>query len=174
VTGTVPIVSALLGVAVLLLGRKLFWLCVAAAGFAAGVELAPHILVQPSPVLQLSFALVLGFVGALLALLLQKLAIGLVGFAAGGRLAIALSVAFTDQANYYWLIFLLGGIVGAVLLLALFDWTLIVLSSLLGAYLILSAITLPQTGATIALIALTVLGIFAQAALFRRGRAVAD
>lgn len=169
-----PIVSALLGAAILFFGRRLFWLCVAAAGFAAGVELAPHILVQPAPVLQLSFALVLGFVGALLALLLQKLAVGLVGFAAGGRLALALSAAFAAQANYHWLIFLGGGIVGAILLLALFDWTLIVLSSLLGAYLIVSAITLPQTGTTIALIGLTLLGVLVQSALFRRRRAVAD
>lgn len=168
---SLPILSAVLGAIVLLFGRKLFWLCVAAFGFAAGVELAPHVLVQPTPLLQLTFALVLGFVGALLALLLQKIAVGLVGFGAGARLAVELAAAFTGQANYYWLIFFVGGIVGAILFVALFDWALIVLSSLLGAYLILGAITLPKTGATIVLIALTVFGIIVQAAIFRRARA---
>jgi hypothetical protein len=170
---SVPITSAALGAVILLFGRKLFWLCVAAVGFAAGVELAPHIVQQPSSVLQLTFAIVLGFVGALLALFLQKLAVGIVGFVAGGRLALALTAAFyVNHASYYWLILLIGGIVGAILLLSLFDWALIVVSSLIGAYLILRAITLPPTGSTILLIALTVLGVVAQTAMLRRGRAV--
>ena len=63
---SVPIIGALLGALILFFGRKLFWLCVAAVGFAAGVELAPHLVQEPSPVLALTVALVLGFVGALL------------------------------------------------------------------------------------------------------------
>ena len=169
---SLPIVSAIIGVVVLLFGRKLFWVCVAAVGFAAGIELAPHLVQQPSPLLQLSLALILGIVGALLALLLQRVAIGIVGFAAGGRLAVGLAATFfVDHASYYWLTFLIGGVIGTLLLLALFDWALIILSSLIGAYLILSAITLPQTGATILFAGLTILGIIVQAAFFRGGRA---
>jgi len=63
---------------------------------------------------------------------------------------------------------------GAILLVALFDWALIFLSALIGAHLILSAIALPQTGATILFVALTLFGIIVQASLFRRKRAVAD
>lgn len=170
---SVPVVSVIVGVVVLFLGRKIFWLCVAALGFAAGVELAPHLVQQPTPMLQLTIAVALGFVGALLALFLQKLTVGLVGFAAGGRLAVGLAATFfVEWINYYWLTFLIGGVVGAFLLLALFDWALIFLSSLLGAHLILSAITLPPTGATIFLIGLTILGVIAQAAIFRGGRRV--
>jgi hypothetical protein len=170
---SLPIASALLGVIVLFFGRKLFWLCVAAFGFAAGVELAPHLIQQPTPLLQLSIALALGFIGAVLALFLQKLAIGVVGFAAGGRLAVALAASFFVQhESYYWLTFIIGGVIGAILLMALFDWALILFSSLLGAYLILGAVTLPSTGATLMLIALTVLGVIVQASIFRRGRAV--
>lgn len=168
---SLPIFSALLGVVVLFFGRKLFWVCVAAVGFAAGVELAPHLIQEPSPLLQLSVALVLGFIGALLALLLQKLAVGIVGFVIGGRLAIGLAATFfVEYGRYDWLIFIIGGVVGAILLLALFDWALIVLSSVLGAHLILSAITLPKTGATILLAVLAVLGICVQATVFRRRR----
>ena len=170
---SVPIFSAVIGGIILLFGRKLFWLCVAALGFAAGVEMAPHILVQPSPLLQLSFALVLGFLGALLALLLQKLAVGLFGFAAGARLALGLSTMFAGQVNLYWLIALGGGIIGAILLLALFDWAVIVISAILGAYLIAGAITLPPTGATVLVIALAAFGVAVQSAIFRRQRTVA-
>src|SRR5437762_4747866 len=95
---SVPFVGALIGAVILFFGRKLFWLCVAAVGFAAGVELAPHIAQQPSPLLALTLALVLGFVGALLALFLQKIAIGVVGFVAGGRLGVALAAAFLGNA----------------------------------------------------------------------------
>ncbi|MBA3883572.1 MAG: DUF4203 domain-containing protein [Chthoniobacterales bacterium] len=168
---SLPIVSAVIGAVVLLFGKKLFWLCVAALGFAAGVELAPHIVQQPTPLVQLSIALVLGFLGALLALLLQKLAIGVLGFVAGGRLAVGLAATFTfAYTNSYWMVFVIGGILGAVLLIALFDWALILLSSLIGAHLIVGAITLPPTGATILLMGLLIVGVFAQATAFRRSR----
>lgn len=169
----VPIASGVLGFLVLLFGRKIFWLCVAAVGFAAGIEIAPHLLVEPSAVLQLSFAIVLGFIGALLALFLQKLAITAVGFIAGGRLALALLAAFVLQQtnSYYWITFIVGGVVGAILLLSLFDWALIVCSSLVGAYLLVSVISLPQTGATLVVLALAAIGIVVQAAMYRRRRA---
>lgn len=171
---SVPIISVLIGAAVLLFGRKLFWLCVAALGFAAGVELAPHLMHEPTPLVQLSIALVLGFLGALLALFLQKLAIGLVGFGAGARLAVGLAATFyVDHEKFYWLIFIIGGVIGAILLVVLFDWALIFLSSLIGAHLILSAITLPSTGATIMLAGLTVVGVIVQGATYRRSREVA-
>lgn len=169
--GSVPIVSAIAGAVVLFFGKKLFWLCVAAVGFAAGVELAPHFLPQPAPMLQLSIALVLGFLGALLALFLQKFAIAVVGFVAGGRLTVALAASFSFQhANSNWLVFIIGGIVGAILLVAFFDWALIIFSSVIGAYLIVSAIVLPPTGTTILLAALVVAGVVAQATAFRRNR----
>jgi Domain of unknown function (DUF4203) len=172
---SVPLASLLLGAVVLLFGRKLFWVCVAAVGFAAGVELAPHLVQEPSPLLQLSIALVLGLIGALIALFLQKIAIAIVGFAAGGRLAVGIAASFfVDYASYYWLTFLIGGIIGAILLVAMFDWALVFLSALIGAHLIVRAIVLPTTGATILLIALTVVGIAAQASFLRRRRVIAD
>jgi hypothetical protein len=168
---TLPIVSVALGAVVLLFGRKIFWLCVAAIGFAAGVELAPIVVHEPTTLLSLSFALVLGFLGALLALFLQKVAIAIFGFVAGGKLANALAAAFYLQhAAHSGIIFLIGGILGAILLLALFDWALVFLSSVVGAYMIQSAISLPPTGAAILFVVLVVIGILVQAAMFARGR----
>lgn len=171
---SVPLTTALVGVIVLLFGRKLFWICVAAVGFAAGVELAPHIVTEPTPLLQLTIALVLGLAGALLALLLQKLAVGVVGFAIGARLASAAAVTFIVQPlTYPWLPFMVGGIVGAILLIGLFSWALVILSALIGAHLIVRAFVLPEMGATILFVALVVVGIVVQTALQRRRR-VAD
>jgi hypothetical protein len=167
---SVPIVGALIGIVVLLFGRKLFWLCVAAVGFLAGIELAPHLITEPSPLLQLAVAIVLGLLGALLAFLLQKIAIAVVGFLAGGKLAGAIAAAFfVHYVHHSTIIFLIGGILGAILILALFDWALIVVSSLIGAHLIQNAIVLPPSGSTIVFLGLAVIGILVQAASFRRG-----
>ena len=62
----VTIVGVLIGVMILFFGRKLFWLCVAAVGFAVGVQIAPLLVNEPSSLLALLIALALGVLGALL------------------------------------------------------------------------------------------------------------
>src|SRR2546430_10075625 len=167
---SVPAVGALIGIVVLFFGRKLFWLCVAAVGFLAGIELAPHLVTEPSPLLQLGVALVLGLLGTLLALLLQKIAIAVVGFLAGGKLASAIAAAFfVHYSQYSTIIFVIGGLIGAMLLLFLFDWALIVVSSFIGAHMIQNAIVLPPSGSTIVFLGLAIVGMVVQAASLRRG-----
>ena len=167
----IPILSVLIGAIILFFGRRLFWLCVAAVGFAAGVEIAPYLVHEPSTVLQLSVALVLGFIGALLAVFLQKIAIAVAGFLAGGKLAMALVTAFfVHGPNYPGVTFIIGGIIGALLLLTLFDWALIVLSAVVGAHLIQRTIVLPPSGSTILFIALAVIGVIVQVAALQRSR----
>jgi hypothetical protein len=163
------IVGVVIGVVILFFGRKLFWLCVAAVGFAAGLQIAPLLVNDASSLLALVIAVVFGILGALLALFIQKIAIAVLGFLAGGKLATAIAAAFFVQhAQYSTIIFVIGGIVGAILLLAVFGWALIVVSSFIGAYLIQSAIVLPPTGLTLVFIGLAILGIFVQAVSFRR------
>src|SRR5207253_8940512 len=163
------IIGVLIGVVILFFGRKLFWLCVAAVGFAVGVEIAPLLVNEPSSLLALLIALAFGILGALLALFLQKVAIAVLGFFAGGKLATAIAAAFfVHYAQYSTIIFVIGGIIGAILLLAVFNWALIVVSSFIGAYLIQSAIVLPPIGSTLVFVALAIIGILVQAASFRR------
>jgi hypothetical protein len=163
------IVGVLIGVVILFFGRKLFWLCVAAVGFAVGVQIAPLLVNEASSLLALIIALAFGVLGVLLALFIQKVAIAVLGFLAGGKLATAIAAAFFVQyAQYSTIIFVIGGIIGAILLLAVFGWALIVVSSFIGAYLIQSAIVLPPTGLTLVFIGLAILGIFVQAVSFRR------
>jgi hypothetical protein len=163
------ILGVLIGIVVLFFGRKLFWLCVAAVGFAVGVEIAPQLIHEPSAVVALIIALVFGVLGALLALFVQKIAVAVLGFLAGGKLASAIAAAFFVQyAQYSSIIFVVGGVIGAMLLLVLFDWALIVVSAFIGAYLIQSAIVLPATGSTLVFVGLAIIGILVQAASFRR------
>jgi hypothetical protein len=166
-----PIISALLGLALLFFGRRLFWLFVAALGFAIGLKLAPHLSHNPPLWLSLLLSVGLGLAGVLLALLLQKLAIAIAGFLAGGSIAVALAAAFlANSAHYAAITFVIGGIIGALLLVALFDWALIIFSAIEGARLITGSVHLPSTGTTILLIALAVVGIMVQASMFQRSR----
>src|SRR5580700_2862150 len=122
---SVPTVGLLVGTAILFLGRKLFWLFVAAIGFALGAEVAPRIIQQPAPLVTLVIAVGLGFLGALVAVLLQKFAIAASGFLTGGWFAIGTYAFFAGHVSNVEVVFLVGGILGAILLLALFDWALI-------------------------------------------------
>jgi Domain of unknown function (DUF4203) len=168
---SVPIISVLVGCALLVFGRRLFWLFVAALGFAIGLELAPYLSHDPPLWLSLLLSLGLGLIGALLAMMLQKIAIGIAGFLVGGRVAVAIAAAvWVNYAHYAIVTFIVGGIVGAILLLALFDWALIIFSAIEGARLITQSVHLPSTGATVLAVALALFGIFVQAAMFRRGR----
>ena len=172
---SVPIIGVIIGAAILLFGRKLFWLFVAALGFAVGLEIAAYFMSEPPVWVTLLIALGLGILGALLAILLQKLAIAVAGFIAGGRLASALLAAFyVDYAQYRGITFVIGGILGALLLLALFDWVLILLSSAEGAHLISNGIVLPQAGATILFCVLVIIGVLVQGSMLRGSRKPAN
>src|SRR4249919_1807242 len=115
---SVTIVGVIIGIVILFFGRKLFWLCVAAVGFAVGVQIAPLLVNQASSLLALVIALVFGILGVLLALFIQKIAIAVLGFLAGGKLATAIAAAFFVQyAQYTTIIFVIGGFIGAILML---------------------------------------------------------
>ncbi len=154
------------GAALLVLGRKLFWLFVAAVGFAAGWTVMSDLLhVQPEW-LALVIALAAGVLGALLATFVQKIAIGLAGFLAGAFLATGLvSMLNLAAAPWAWLAFIVGGILGALLLGAAFEWALVGLSSLAGAMLVANALELSSTMHLLVLVGLFVLGVIIQSAL---------
>ena len=139
------VITLLVGLALLTLGRKLYWLFVACVGFVFGIELAIRFLHgQPDWVI-LILGLLAGLVGALLASFLQQLAIGLAGFAAGAIVAISVLRVFgIDSGILYWVVLLVGGAAGAALVALLLDWALISLSSLVGAAIIVQYLPVRQ------------------------------
>ena len=165
----------LLGALLLLLGRRLFWLFVGAVGFVGGVHLAERLLPGRPEDVVIVFAIVVGLIAAVLAVVLRRLALGAAGFLAGGYLLMQLLAATVQASPDYhgslapWLLFLVGGLVGAVLMNLVFDWTLILLSAVGGAYLICMCIHgLNSQFMTAIFTALTLLGVLAQAGLIRR------
>jgi hypothetical protein len=162
------VVSLAVGLVLLFLGRRLYWLFVAGIGFLTGVELAPRLLPgQPEWVILVA-ALGLALVGTVLAIVAQKVIIALVGFVAGGGTGVLLLHTLGAGGDVItWLVYFVSGVVGIVLLLALFEWGLILLSSLAGANLIVGGIGervhLSRGISIVALIVLAVIGMIVQA-----------
>src|SRR3970040_1727818 len=84
------LVRVVVGLLLLAVGKRLFWLFVAAVGFVATLAGAARFFQPQSELTLFVIAVVAGFVGALLAVFAQKLAVGVAGFLAGGYLAIRL------------------------------------------------------------------------------------
>ena len=104
---------------------------------------------RPPVWLTLLIALGLGLLGALFAILLQKFAIAVAGFIAGGRAASAvLADILRHYSHYRGITFVIGGILGALLLLATVRLGADSPSSIEGAHLIETGL-LPQGGAVI-------------------------
>lgn len=130
------IITLAAGLAALLFGRQLFWLFVGLVGFLVSFNLATEFLGGQPQWIILLIALVVGILGALLAVFLQYVAVGIAGFLAGGYASFALLRLLELEVNQDWLswvVFIIGGIVGAILVLLIFDWALIILSSGVGA-----------------------------------------
>ncbi len=161
-------VRILAGIGLLVLGRKLFWLFVGLIGFVSGIHVATRFFPGQPEWMVLAIALMAGVLGALIALFLQWLAVGLAGFLAGGYIAVRLlHVAGLTAGNIYWIIFLIGGIIGLRLIIILFGWALIILSSLVGAGLITENLSLSHSGGLILFFVLVIAGILIQSRLMR-------
>jgi hypothetical protein len=162
------LIPILLGIALLFLGRRLFWLFVAVVGFMAGIGLATQFLQGQSQQFILLIGLLGGVIGALLAVFMQRLAVAVAGFIAGGYLMVTvLGWLGMGSGGAAWLPFLIGGVIGAALVALLFDWALIFLSSLGGAELIVQNVNARPSILLLLLVVLLVLGIVVQSRLWR-------
>jgi hypothetical protein len=165
------IINILGGVLLLSLGRKIFWLFVAASGFYAGFELASRYLTVTPQWMAILIGVGVGLIGALLAYFFQKVMIGAAGFLAGVFIASRLIPLWGTQVkSYEWLILLLGGIIGVILIYTIFEWALIILSSGAGALLIVEGFKLAGMTAFFVGIILFVVGLTFQAGLNRQQR----
>ena len=155
-------VTLLVGLAVLLFGRRLFWLFVGAAGFAVGLHVAPAAFPSGQEWLVVVAALVLGVVGAVLAIVLQWVAVGLGGFFVGVHGGLALAAALRLDGPWLWAGVFAGGIAVAALVLWLWDPVLILLSALVGAALLTPLIPVPPVARPWIFLGLAVVGIAVQ------------
>ena len=157
------VITILLGIGLLFAGRKLFWLFVGAAGFMTGVSLVTNGGNASEP-FAIIVGIVVGLIFAALAMFFKSLAIALAGFIGGGALALTLAGWFGVEGTLPSIIFyVIGGVIGIIVVGQLFDWAVIILSSIIGGGMVVDAINLDGTIAMIATFFLVLVGISVQA-----------
>lgn len=157
------LVNILGGAVLLTLGRRIFWIFVAVVGFFAGFELTSTYLKLNPEWLVFAAAIVIGLLGAALAYFLENVAIGVAGFFVGVYLGTRLlaDTAFHPQ-GFEWVIILLAGVIGVILMYVVFNWALIILSSAAGASLVVEGFHLLGMVALVVGVVLFVAGILIQ------------
>jgi hypothetical protein len=166
-----PILSIVLGIILLTTGKKLYWLFVGMVGFVIGLALATQFVKLDPPWLIYIVAFGGGLVGAVLGIYAQKFAIALVGFIVGGYGAIYIAGLFGIKAEpFNWMAFIIGGIVGLLLVASIFDWALYILSAWAGSTLITRTLTegvgMNEIVGLVLFFILFVVGIIFQAGIF--------
>jgi hypothetical protein len=163
------LISVILGAALLFTGRRLIWLFVGALGFVFGMQLA-SLLPQLSQTTVLVIGLISGIIFALLAVFLQRLAIGIAGFLAGGFILTTMFARLGVESLSNWVVYIIGGLIGILLVTLLFDWALIIFSSLAGAALLLQSFSSETPAGVLIFFLLALTGIIIQGGLMLRGR----
>jgi hypothetical protein len=165
------ILNILLGFVVLLTGRQVFWLFIAALGFLFGASLGPQFIEADPTWLVWVFAIGLGVVGGLLAVFLKRIAISIAGFAGGWYLMSVLASTYGwSWGSNDWVLYVIGGIIGSGIVSAVYDWALIFLSSIVGALAIVQSLNLDLAPflSTLIMLGLIIAGISVQSrAMYR-------
>jgi hypothetical protein len=144
---SITVINILLGIMLLTLGRKLFWLFVVFIGFAVGFHYAASVWQLQSQLLLIGLAALTGIVGAVVAVFFQKIVVGLAGFAGAGYITLNLiNLLGVRLDQLIWLPYLIGGLIGAMLLFFIFDWALIFISSRDRPYALMAAGPSGKTG----------------------------
>ena len=154
-------ISIILGLMLLFFGRSLYWAFVAVAGFFVGWELAAQFLAEQADWIRILVALGAGVIGAILGMLVQRIAFAIAGLFAGGYLALVLArEAGLPGEPMIW--FVIGAILGAIVAVLVMDWAIIVLSSMAGASAVVDPFDWEPTVTALAFVGLAALGIIVQ------------
>ena len=126
-------------------GRRLYWIFVALGGFAIGWEFARAISSGMSEWVAVLIGAILGIVLAFLSLKFTKWIVTLAAFFALGTVTVDvvrwLGAEAAKGSAGYWIAYIIGGLIGALLIRIFFNWGLMVLTALLGAGAVATGIT---------------------------------
>ena len=161
-----------LGAVLVVVGRRLFWLLIATLGFLFAFTLVERMAPESAEPLHWVLAVAAGLLGALLAIFAQKLAVGAAGMLFGAYATLWILEHYAvDLGNWEWVALVAGGVVAAVLALAVLETALVVLSSVLGAGLLVGASGLDALPAVVLFVFLVIVGVAVQ--MGSRGRSAA-
>ncbi len=159
------------GIALILFGRRLYWLAAAVVGFVAVFLVSQRIAPELSQQASLVLSVIAGVAGAALAVFAHKVLLGLVGGVGGALIGLWQAQTFGLERGAWWLVAALAGcLLGAWLVGRLFEFALVLLSSLLGAQLVVEAVTLPAGWFVPSYLGLVAVGVLYQLMRSRRRR----
>jgi len=155
------IFNIIIGLILLLFGRKLFWLFIAFSGFMLGAGFSEMIILSYPQWEQLVIALGVGLVCALMAILAQKVAFVLAGCLAGLYMVMlgAQSLGASDVSS---VLYIIGGIAGGLAVYIFIDWAIIILSAMVGAGLIAGVLQLSMALSVFVFAFLSIVGALIQ------------
>jgi len=159
----IEIIRIIIGIMLLVVGRRFYWFFISAIGFLVGVTIAHYFINEESIIIELLIVILAGALSAIMAKFMQKIAILSAGSIAGGFMVSGLvSMLHLQSSIPSWLPFLIGAILGFILIYSVFEWAIILLTSSIGALLITQNIPIPDHLVFIAFIALLLIGILLQ------------
>ncbi len=156
--------AIILGVLLILTGRRLFWLFIATAGFFVGASFGEMFFAGYQQWVILLVAMGTGLIGALLAVFAQRVAFALAGFFAGAYITYLLTQMYALHEMSVFL-GLAGGVAGAVMAVIFIDWAIIALSSIVGAAIIIDVLNPGQTTGLLIFALLVSAGVLFQSRL---------
>jgi hypothetical protein len=137
------IIRGVIGGILLFLGHELNFLFAGAMASLLGVRLTPLLPAQWPWWADYVFILGLGVIAAAAVLINERAGYFISGFLAGGLMLVEYFVP--DTLSIPWLLFLIGGIIGALVIGIFTDWALILVTSAIGAAYILNLFVLNPT-----------------------------
>jgi hypothetical protein len=152
-----------LGLGLVFFGKKLFWIFIGAAGFIFGFSVSQTLLESSPMWVYLAAGAICAGVAVMLIRLLKNIAFGLGGFAAGVYIGYGIQqVLELDLGWVSWVVIIVCGVIGAALMLKLFEMALIILTAGGGALLVTQSVPAVPPGSQILFLGLVLLGILSQ------------
>lgn len=167
-TSTDSLIALLIGGALLFFGGRYYWLVAGGVGFLFGTNLgsAPDGGVVTGSAI--AMGVLFGFIAAVASVFITKFALSISGFIMGGILMVRLIEAIGWDLGSTFAAFLIGGILGFLLVIISQEWALIFLSVITGAAIVVNQLVADAANAQFVYILLVLVGFMFQLFMMRR------
>lgn len=155
-------VVLVVGVALLVAGRRLVWLALAAAGLVAGAVIGNEIWPGDSTWVALGLALAGGLVGTWLAVALPRAAAAVLGLVLGVMAGLEVAARFGASDGVAWMLGLVLGLVAGLVAIRVLELALVVLTAGAGATFLVAPTGLVPPAESVVFVGLWIAGMLVQ------------